>query len=212
MTNLLDRDWVVIDGQLEPIGFEGPADDRFPAELAEMVIANFSEQGDWILDPFCGLGTSLAAAEQLGRFAVGFERDPARASWAAGQVTPPSRVIAASCATIAEHQLPRFALIFTSPPYITVRMEDEPWGPTYFTDMQLLFAQAAQQVLPEGHIVVEVSDIKTDQGFRPFAGQMAQALGEVMVLERVIARINSSAWPAGPGVGHSSLLVFRPQG
>jgi hypothetical protein len=112
---------------------------------------------------------------------------------------------------MAQHTLPRFALAFTSPPYITVRLEDDPWGPTYFADMQAIFAELGRHMLPTGHIVVEVSNILTDDGFRPLAAQFADKLGEVLRLEREIVRINSSGWPAGPGVGYSTLLVFRPQ-
>ena len=35
MTVLLERDWIIIDGRLEPIDFEGFGDDRSPMELAE---------------------------------------------------------------------------------------------------------------------------------------------------------------------------------
>jgi hypothetical protein len=37
---------------------------------------------------------------------------------------------------------------------------------------------------------------------------MAEAIGAVFRLEREVVRINTSGWPAGPGVQHSSLLIF----
>lgn len=210
MTVLLERDWIIIDGRLEPIDFAGFGDDRSPMELAEMVVQAFSAPGDWVLDPFAGLGSTLRAAQALGRRAIGFEQDAARATWIAPRLTAPSQVFHASCQSMAQHELPRFNLVFTSPPYITVRLEDDPWGPTYFSDLQEIFRQVSRQVVPGGTVVVEVSNILTEDGFRPLTGQMAEALGSVMRLEREIVRINSSDWPAGPGVGYSSLLVFRP--
>jgi SAM-dependent methyltransferase len=210
--DLLDRDWFMIEGTVEPLGFDGPADDIFPLELAERVIASFTRPGDWVLDPFAGLGTTLVAAQRLGRRAVGFELNPARAAFATGRIHPPSRIVNAAAQELGRHPLPPLGLVFTSPPYITVRMEDEPWGPTYFDDMTAIFREAARHVRPDGHIVVEVSNVLTGDGFRPFAGQFADALGRVLVLEREIVRINSLATPAGPGVGHSSLYVFRPPG
>ena len=212
MTSLLDRDWIVIDGTLEPIDFQGFADDRSPMELVRKVIAAYSAPGDWVLDPFAGLGSTLRAAQAMGRHAIGFESNVERASWTAQHLFPPNRMIHQSSATMAAHALPRFKLAFTSPPYITVRLEDDPWGPTYFADMQAIFAMVAEQMAPDGRVVVEVSNILTEDGFRPLAGQFAEALGAVMRLEREVVRINSSDWPAGPGVGHSSLLVFRPGG
>jgi tRNA G10 N-methylase Trm11 len=209
MTSLLDRDWLPIDGTLEPIGFDGPSDDRFPLELAELVVSSFSAPGSWVLDPFAGLGTTLAAAQRLDRHAIGFERDPARAAFAATRVHHPSRIINAPAQDLRRHALPTFGLVFTSPPYPMVRLEDDPWGPTYFEDMTAIFADAASLLEPDGCVVVEVSNILTGDGFRPLVGQMAEALGHVLRLEREIVRVNTSTVPAGPGVQHSSLLVFR---
>lgn len=47
----------------------------FPLELAHRLICMFSVQGDHILDPFAGTGTTLVAALAAGRSATGIERD-----------------------------------------------------------------------------------------------------------------------------------------
>lgn len=47
----------------------------FPLELAEKVISNFTEEGDTVLDPFLGTGTSGVAASNLGRKFIGIELD-----------------------------------------------------------------------------------------------------------------------------------------
>jgi hypothetical protein len=210
MTDLRTRDWVIVDGSLEPIDFDGFGDDRSPRELTDMVISAFSTPGDWVLDPFAGLGSTLLSAQALGRNAIGFEINPERAAWLGPRLVAPSRLIEASCQDMAGHDLPRFALAFTSPPYITVHLEDDPWGATYFADMRAIFAEVGRHMLADGKIVVEVSNILTEDGFRPLSGQFAAVLGEVLELEREIVRINSSGWSAGPGVGYSTLLVFRP--
>lgn len=102
MTEITSRSWIAIDGTLETIDFAGAADDRFPAELAEIVLGAFSRPGDWVLDPFAGLGTTVHAAQQLGRRAIGFERDPARAEWARRGLVAPNTIIQASIETIGE--------------------------------------------------------------------------------------------------------------
>ena len=48
----------------------------FPLELAIRLIRMFSFNGDTVLDPFCGTGTTMVAALRTGRNSVGVEIDP----------------------------------------------------------------------------------------------------------------------------------------
>lgn len=48
----------------------------FPISLARRCIELFSHQGELVLDPFVGSGTSLLAARDVGRNAVGFDIHP----------------------------------------------------------------------------------------------------------------------------------------
>ena len=49
----------------------------FPVEIAERLIRMFSFAGDTVLDPFAGSGSTLIAAERLGRRCFAVELDPA---------------------------------------------------------------------------------------------------------------------------------------
>lgn len=49
----------------------------FPLELPARLIRAFSFQNEWVLDPFAGSGTTLAAALKWHRKAIGFEVNPA---------------------------------------------------------------------------------------------------------------------------------------
>ena len=45
----------------------------FPTALPEWFIRLFSDEGDWVLDPFAGSGTTLNVASRLGRNSIGIE-------------------------------------------------------------------------------------------------------------------------------------------
>jgi len=45
----------------------------FPISLAKKIIELFSHQGELVLDPFVGSGTTLIAANELNRNSVGFD-------------------------------------------------------------------------------------------------------------------------------------------
>lgn len=44
-----------------------------PEPLLERIIAASSDPGDLVLDPFCGCGTTIAAAQKLGRRWIGID-------------------------------------------------------------------------------------------------------------------------------------------
>ena len=46
---------------------------QFPVELVERLVLSMTQEGDWVLDPFMGVGTSAVAALMHGRRAVGAE-------------------------------------------------------------------------------------------------------------------------------------------
>jgi DNA modification methylase len=48
-----------------------------PVEAMRRPIVNNSERGDVVYEPFCGSGTTLIAAETVGRTCLAIELDPA---------------------------------------------------------------------------------------------------------------------------------------
>ncbi len=67
----LSNHWSIKRGK-KPIKTHGAI---FPVELAEKVITNFSREGDIILDPFMGSGTTGVACKKLDRNFIGIELD-----------------------------------------------------------------------------------------------------------------------------------------
>jgi site-specific DNA-methyltransferase (adenine-specific) len=61
--------WNIPPVSARKIGHPAP----FPLELASRVIRLYSYTGDLVIDPFCGSGTTCAAAKMLGRHYAGFD-------------------------------------------------------------------------------------------------------------------------------------------
>lgn len=61
---------------------ENPHPCPIPYELARRIVASTTEPGDLVVDPYCGSGTVLKAAQDLGRKVLGFELDKTYADYA----------------------------------------------------------------------------------------------------------------------------------
>jgi site-specific DNA-methyltransferase (cytosine-N4-specific) len=78
---------------------EGRRTAAFPPAIPERLVRMFSVVGETVLDPFAGTGTTLWVASELGRHALGVERDPAlverlRARARSGAAAEPRRSVA----------------------------------------------------------------------------------------------------------------------
>lgn len=97
----------------------------FPVSLAKKVIELFTHQGELVLDPFVGSGTTLVAARDLDRNAVGFDINEAYIKLCEerlNQLTMLSDTqqitVRDDARNISEYFDPEtISLIFTSPPY-----------------------------------------------------------------------------------------------
>jgi modification methylase len=110
-----------------------PASTAHPAKMlpaiARHAIKAYSQPGDLILDPMCGIGTTLVEAVHLARHAVGVEMEPRWAALARANTARASAHGAIGTATVVTgdaRQLStlldpelvgRVALVLTSPPY-----------------------------------------------------------------------------------------------
>jgi len=97
----------------------------FPIALAKRVIALFTHRGELVVDPFVGSGTTLIAARDLDRNAVGFDIYPkyielCRKRLAQERLLETSQQIAIldDARNITEYFEPEvISLVWTSPPY-----------------------------------------------------------------------------------------------
>jgi DNA modification methylase len=203
------RTWFAIDGTLDAITFEGPSYFRFPEELARRVVDRFSRPGELVFDPFCGFGTTLVAAEALGRRAIGIEKDGERFEFASERVHEPTRVIHGSAIDLGQFDVPLADLVLTSPPYASFRDWDEAGFDAYWDDFDSILSNLRRRLAPAGRLVVEVSNVRERDGqIRPVAFESAQRLSRWYEFLGEIVRCNTSSESAGPGYNHAYLLVF----
>jgi modification methylase len=110
-----------------------PAATAHPAKMlpaiAATAIARYSEPGELVADPMCGIGTTLIEAIHLGRHGIGAEYEPRWAELAAAGISHAQRHGATGTAEVVcgdARQLTqlipakvhgRVALVVTSPPY-----------------------------------------------------------------------------------------------
>ncbi|MEU7317227.1 DNA methyltransferase [Streptomyces sp. NPDC007083] len=97
--------------------------------LAAHAIAAYTKPGDLVLDPMCGIGTTLVEAQHLGRRAIGIEYEPRWAHLAAHNAGTAQKEGATSSGEVIRGDaqqmsrlLPtahhgRVAMVLTSPPY-----------------------------------------------------------------------------------------------
>jgi DNA modification methylase len=102
---------------------------KFPETLAQEFIEFFTKQGETVLDPMAGTGSTLVAALRAGRNSYGIELNPKYAEIARQLIEEErtafgekvsnlqSLVINGDAAQITNYQLPQFKYVFTSPPY-----------------------------------------------------------------------------------------------
>jgi len=96
----------------------------FPIALARRLIDLFTHQGELVLDPFVGSGTSLVAARDAGRNAVGFDLQKKYVDLAGRRLAAEpangtrQRVVRADARAIPSRLEPESVkLLVTSPPY-----------------------------------------------------------------------------------------------
>jgi DNA modification methylase len=102
---------------------------KFPETMAQEFIEFFTKQGETVLDPMAGTGSTLVAALRAGRNSVGIELNPKYAKIAEQLVQEQkntlgetvegltSKVIQGDAARIADFGLSTFDYMITSPPY-----------------------------------------------------------------------------------------------
>jgi DNA modification methylase len=168
----------------------------YPIALPEEFIRHYTAPGDLVFDPFSGSGTTLLAAERLGRRGLGLEIHPERVEWAARLLRQPDWVRQGDALRIGELDLPTVDLVVTSPPYMTrlrhpenpltgYQTEDADYG-RYLGELAAVFGAAWRLLAPGGRMVINVATLDLDGHVTTLAWDLAAAMVGVADFEREI--------------------------
>jgi tRNA G10 N-methylase Trm11 len=113
-------------GRYVPEAMKHPA--RMLPQIAAQVIDTYTDPGELVVDPMCGIGTTLVEAVHLGRNAAGVEYEEEFAHLAARNIqharsqgaTGQAKVTCGDSRhlpTLLSTEVGRAALVLTSPPY-----------------------------------------------------------------------------------------------
>jgi DNA modification methylase len=180
----------------------------FPGMLVERLIESFLRpEASVILDPFCGSGSTVVAAERLGKTGIGFELSPeyvelatTRLNDAVEAAVPRSTIHEASSFEILTKLAPESVdLCITSPPYWNIlnqrRTADykevrhygnldgdlgtiEDYG-DFLTELTKVFADVFVTLRPGAYCCVIVMDLRKKSRFFPFHSDLAARLQDV---------------------------------
>jgi hypothetical protein len=202
-------------------------------------VRSHAGDGGWVIDPFCGFGSTLVAAHLEGRPAAGVELDPARAALARERLallgadatrTPVwtgSLADAGMRAALAGESR-RFTLCLTNVPYFgcdgarpqgdaAAQLYAQRWYEPYLQGLRDVFAGVHAVLEPGAWCVAMAQNLRLGDAFVPLAWDLARLLGERFVLheERVLVYDADEAATQGAGVTdrtHEYAIVCRKAG
>ena len=151
-------------------GYEGAT----PAYVIWNVLERYTRPGDLVVDPFCGGGTTLDVARDMGRKALGYDLRPVRED-----------VFRADARALPLED-GKADFIFMDPPYGThIDYSDDPacigklsaFDDAYFEAMDQAFGEADRVLRDRRYLAVYVSDsFEKKRGFVPIGARLSSAL------------------------------------
>jgi DNA modification methylase len=202
-------------------------DVRTPEAYVRHFLREHTEEGDVVLDPFAGFGTTLLVAEELGRVPYGVEYEEDRVAVVRDRVSADhaEHVIRGSALELDSHDLPPFDCCLTSPPYMVEGMETNPFRnyatdsesdyDRYLADVREVFAQLRQLASSDVTLLVDVSNVKFEGDVTTLAWDVADAVsesfhfrGEVVVGWKGEDQDDRDGGTYGYGYDHSYCLAF----
>jgi DNA modification methylase len=193
-------------------------DYRYPQEMVERFLEEFTTVGDLVFDPFAGFGTTLAAAERLDRKPLGVEYLPERVEFIRNRLTAKDAIVQGDARRLGELPLPLIDFSMTSPPWM---MKEDPEDPLtayaetgagyspYLSDLQNIYHELQQRLKPGARAVIHVTNLKRNGQLTLLAWDIARAVSAVLTFEGEIVICWEGDTPDPFGYEHEYCLVFR---
>jgi DNA modification methylase len=196
-----------------PPKFQGE-DIRMADELVEYFLREFTKEGDLVLDPFAGFGTTLYVAQAMERVGYGIEYTENKANFIQSRLEHPERLIHGDARQLTKYDLPLFDFCLTSPPFTPKEDTENPFMDysekeysylAYLQEFRQIYEQVMQVLKPSAHVVIEIANLKTKQGITTLAWDVAREVSKVLTFNGEIV----VCWDKyGYGYDHSYCLVF----
>jgi len=179
----------------------------FPIQLAERIIGIYTKKDGMVIDPFMGIGSSLIAAKEKGRSAIGFElsKEYAEAAKKRIELTAESgngdvKVYKKDARLIGKYVKPKSVdLCLTSPPYWDIlnmrRSADKKKIRNYsnsnidlgniadyecfLDELKVIFSGVYKVLKFKGHCVVVLMDIRKKNKFYPFHSDLTSRMEKI---------------------------------
>jgi len=136
----------------------------FPEEIPNRLIQMYSKEGDYILDPFCGSGTTNFMAVRLGRKTIGYDLEPKHIDITKKRCDNKGIFHCKSSEKMDEVYDNSIQLCITSPPYLHLRRYSEnPENignhPNPYPALTNVFKEVYRALKREGYFCLNVSDV-----------------------------------------------------
>jgi DNA modification methylase len=190
-------------------------DVRFPENLVEHLLSEFTKEGDVVLDPFTGFGTTMLVAEAMNRVPYGIEYDKAQFDYVQSLLTHPARLLNGDALKLSSYDIPTIDFSLSSPPYMGEQDTQNPFTAYresgrgyqhYLADIASVYKQVGRLLKPNAKVVIEVSNVKQPRGVTTLAWDVGKAVSGILSFDGEIVIGWSPTY--GMGYDHSYCLVF----
>jgi len=209
---------------------------NFAPQIPRNIILNYSEEGDLILDPMVGSGTSLVEAKLLNRNAIGYDINPQAVDITKSrlefEINNQSKQIASLCnAKCLQEEDNSVDLIVTHPPYLDLvsysdgKIPEDLSNisniPKFLDEFDFVITEMFRVLKPGRYCAVLIGDTRKGQHFIPLSHfVMLRCLYKGFTLKEEIIKTQHNTkhgprWTASAKhykfylIMHEHLFVFR---